>query len=379
MKLKQIIAGLISGVMMLGCVGMMPEQPEVAEVITAKAADYVPRTTAPTSDNANYFSGNIFYTSGYGMPNCTCYAWGRAKELLGYNPPLCTRNAQYWYGYNDGFARGSEPKLGAIACWDHSGGGHVAVVEAIDGDTVWLSESSWGGDFFNYTSKNKNNMGNCGFSGGYFQGYIYIGDWSDTPQGHVMSEDEAAGQTIPDGDYWIRSELTKTSYVSTAVAKEWCYFENICINNYDGMPPEKDLFHIEYKDNGFYTLTHLGTGRNLNVAGGNLNQNANVETWPIEDDVEREEFAIEREDKGYRIRSRANSFYMDVIDAKTADGTTIQCCAALDDKQQLFRFIPKSSGQTVADGDYWIKAHYSDNCYFLQMHRLIGHRLKIYV
>ena len=74
----------------------------------------------------------------------------------------------------DGYARGSKPKLGAIACWNHSKGGHVAVVEIIDGNTVWLSESAWGGAYFNYFSLNKNNMGNCGIAGGYNRIFLWI-------------------------------------------------------------------------------------------------------------------------------------------------------------------------------------------------------------
>ena len=165
MKLKtKILSAVIAGIMAVTVfAGVLPKVvSDTGSEITVSAATFVPRTTEPSRSDPNYTSGNVFHTSGYGMPNCTCYAYGRAKELLGHEPSLCHYNAYQWYGYNDGYARGSEPKLGAIACWNHSKGGHVAVVEKIDGNTVWLSESAWGGAYFNYFSLNKNNMGNCG-------------------------------------------------------------------------------------------------------------------------------------------------------------------------------------------------------------------------
>ena len=54
---------------------------------------------------------------------------------------------------NDGYKRGSTPKLGAIACWSlgvvgigNDGAGHVAVVEQINSDgSIIVSESNYGG------------------------------------------------------------------------------------------------------------------------------------------------------------------------------------------------------------------------------------------
>lgn len=120
---------------------------------------FTSRTTAPDLSNPHFTARNPFYWSGLGMPNCTAYAWGRAYEILGFAPPLNLGNAGYWFynnggtpHANDNFARGQEPKLGAIAVWGpgaFSRFGHVAVVEAINADgTVDISESHFGGAFF---------------------------------------------------------------------------------------------------------------------------------------------------------------------------------------------------------------------------------------
>ena len=44
-------------------------------------------------NNFHWYSDNPFYQSGYGMPNCTCYAWGRFWEIgdvtdTGQNKPV---------------------------------------------------------------------------------------------------------------------------------------------------------------------------------------------------------------------------------------------------------------------------------------------------
>lgn len=140
---------------------------------------YTPRTTAPSKTDKHFYSDNIFYQCGYGMPNCTAYAWGRAYELMGSKPKLSTSNAENWWGHNDGYVRSQTPRVGSIICWrkgraNHSadGAGHVAVVEAVYSDgSILTSNSNWRGTNF-YTKK---------FAPGYslggtyvFQGFIYL-------------------------------------------------------------------------------------------------------------------------------------------------------------------------------------------------------------
>lgn len=143
-------------------------------------AKFTPRTTAPAEDNAYFYANNPFYKSGYGLPNCTCYAWGRFYEISGSRPALSLGNAEDWYGYSDGYKRGSVPKLGAVACWRRGatgtgsdGAGHVAIVEAINDDgSIITSESGWNSSLF-WTST-RHNDGNWGQSSAYtFQGFIY--------------------------------------------------------------------------------------------------------------------------------------------------------------------------------------------------------------
>lgn len=149
-----------------------------ASMITSSAASFSPRFSAPSYDNQYYYSSkNIFYSAGYGMPNCTAYAFGRAYEILGTEPNLSHGNAQDWYGYNQAtgaYSYGSTPQVGAIACWSYNGGGHVAVVESIDNGVVTLSNSAWASTNFYLTYDSVSNPGSSGNSWWHFQGFIYL-------------------------------------------------------------------------------------------------------------------------------------------------------------------------------------------------------------
>lgn len=140
---------------------------------------FKPRLSAPSKSLACYYADNPYYQSNYGLPNCTCYAYGRAWELIGSKPKLSLRNAESWF--NDPvcpYAKGQTPKLGAIMVWakgvvgnGNDGAGHVAVVEEIYEDgSVRTSNSAWGGTIFYLKTIAKGYY----LSGYRFLGFIYL-------------------------------------------------------------------------------------------------------------------------------------------------------------------------------------------------------------
>ena len=156
-------------------------------MIANASSSFTPRLEAPSYSNEYYYSNkNIFYKFGYGMPNCTAYAFGRAYEILGKEPNLCHFDACDWYDYNDGYSRGQTPKVGAVACWKYyrqgEWRGHVAVVEKVENGTVTMSNSAWGWENFYLTHADVNDP-KMGESGWDFQGFIYLGDFGDSSNG----------------------------------------------------------------------------------------------------------------------------------------------------------------------------------------------------
>lgn len=136
---------------------------------TALAKNYEPRLTAPAGEPYYTRELNVYSQTGYGMPNCVAYAYGRIYEINGTAPLLNRGNAGQWWFINKSngyYDYGSEPRLGAVACWSN----HVAVVEGVSqSGAVTVSESHWGGTYFN--TKTFVNM--YSHYGQRFYGYIY--------------------------------------------------------------------------------------------------------------------------------------------------------------------------------------------------------------
>ena len=119
------------------------------------------------------------------LANCVGYACGRFNEIIGsMKYPYFNCNAENFIerAINTyGLEIGQTPKAGAIMVWQkgstlsgNDGAGHVAIVEkVINANTVYTSESSYGGSAF-WNSTRKNTNGRWGIGSGYtFRGFIY--------------------------------------------------------------------------------------------------------------------------------------------------------------------------------------------------------------
>ena len=151
--------------------------------------NFIPRLSvdSPTQMRGNpwwYSTGNIFYPD-YGLPNCTCYAYGRYAEIRGAFASLPGGNAGTWWNtVSSDFEKGQTPRLGAIACWRDANNlfaGHVGVVEVIKPNMdIITSNSAWNRqDYYFYTQTfTADTNYKCYYhstqGGNYvFQGFIY--------------------------------------------------------------------------------------------------------------------------------------------------------------------------------------------------------------
>lgn len=193
------------------------------EIVQQSAGSFTARLTAPSKSNPYFYSDiNVFYKFGYGMPNCTCYAYGRAYEILKTEPKLCIYDAHLWYDYNKKYgyySYGQTPKLGAIACWKYTNydSGHVAVVEKITDDTVYYSNSAWSGENF-YVDSLPIDDPVKGRPNWEFQGYIYIGDFeagSSTGDIYIITSND--GVNMRSGAGTSFSKVSAIPYGATVV------------------------------------------------------------------------------------------------------------------------------------------------------------------
>ena len=112
------------------------------------SGEFVPRLDAEgIYQNPYYYDQNPFYQSGYGLPNCTCYAWGRFWEITGKRPKLPLYNGNEWLPdvvESGVYKTGTTPRLGAVVCYDNASAGHVAIVEQIHTDgSFTISQSAY--------------------------------------------------------------------------------------------------------------------------------------------------------------------------------------------------------------------------------------------
>lgn len=234
MKLKRIFSTIMAFIMVISVITI----PESGFVIEAEATTTVPNprdTNSKSPDVNNLYYINTVYTNDSGnhglnrwptreslrtsrdpvgtgpngvalsttvlrrtvLPNCTGYAWGRVREIFGIQLPTNLGNATNWYSRAGaaGYARGSTPKLGAIACWGGSFG-HVAIVEAIHPNgNITLSHSAYGTEtprWFYTTTVRGNNPPHANLA---FQGYIYPD--STAPQTYTVTYNANGGLGVP--------------------------------------------------------------------------------------------------------------------------------------------------------------------------------------
>lgn len=166
-------------------------------------------------NDPKWYSQNPFYTNwghphtdknlDWGLPNCTCYVYGRFWELQGLEcTDLPSYNAEDWWdNFPARYVKSQTPQLGAIACWYGPGDykGHVAIVEHIyaNGD-ILTSNSGYYRPIASYPPDTTNYFWTeiCSQANGYRstwevqRGYIF--------QGFVYPFQYADGEPVPDPD-----------------------------------------------------------------------------------------------------------------------------------------------------------------------------------
>lgn len=124
------------------------------------------RTSAPSYENPWYISRDfggynrcILIDGNSCLPNCVGYAHGAYMEEVGetenWRVPTCNARDFRDVAEKNGLPTGDKPKLGAIIVWWSDSYGHVGIVVGIDGNTITVAQSNYGGTRFFLTSHQK--------------------------------------------------------------------------------------------------------------------------------------------------------------------------------------------------------------------------------
>ncbi len=314
--MKKIVSLLLITVMLFSVFVCLP-------VTTATAATFIPRLTQPDYSNAYYkhvsyggLNECIHISGGSVMPNCVGYAWGRAYEILGTRPNLSRTNADTWYNNNinsGAYSYGKTPKLGAIMCWASGNGGHVAVVEKIEGNTITISESAYGGFYFRTKTGTQSYIESLNSN---FQGYIYIGNFVEN----------------------LYVDLGTDFYAYIINTSSWKHLTNIGGNVVISTETGKasQVWKFDLQSNGSYKITNCADGLILEDVNFGTTNGSNVAVFGNNDSSAQRWF-ISGESASYQFRAQCGDLVLNVDNGSSADGTNVNMWAKNDSAAQKFQ------------------------------------------
>lgn len=189
--------------------------------------------------NNNYYVGadSCFYSNNTASTyQCTCYAIGRSAEIAGESvttydnwPSSPTHRIFTRNGYGDAYewfsgtlwektTLASAPRVGAIVCYgagypNSEGLGHVQIIEAIDGNTIYVSQNQTA-----YNSTGFLKALDITSLDASFIGYIYNPYIDTTPSGYTVTlyaEPEAGGYCTGGGTYQSGEEATFSAFANS--------------------------------------------------------------------------------------------------------------------------------------------------------------------
>lgn len=187
------------------------------------------------------------------------------------------------------------------------------------------------------------------------------------PQGYVMTDAEGAGQTIPDGDYWICSKIAQDYFVDIPGTDYNTKNETnleMCKGFVGAETNTKyDVFTFKYLNNGYYKITQMTTSMAIDVTGGSLYRETNVQMYKY-NGTDAQQWSVEKTDAGYKLRARCNNYYLDVYGGNYESGTNLHVWTANDTSAQYFGLIPYAPDEKpIKDGIYSIKSAVGDTSY----------------
>ena len=245
---------------------------------------------------------------------CTWYAYKRWTELLGYEPTVISGNAGGWYdnAQKKGYSVGSVPKVGAIVCWNNGFGddtGHVAIVESINSDSIYISEYNWNvSKGFNNATVYFSNINRSSTSkpNRHLKGYIYL------PR---SKQDDSAAIDI--GTNFYANIIQRDDWAtvvnnngSVEIAKE---------NGY-----ANELWWFERQDDGSYHIQSMEDNRYLDVDNAKTDNGTVIKVWEYSG-TDAQKWYVKNGEHGFVIYPKnALNSCLDCTNASTSVGTKMQ-------------------------------------------------------
>ena len=130
----------------------------------------------------------------------------------------------------------------------------------------------------------------------------------------------AGTRTIPDGDYYIMTDVAGNMCLDiqgASTADE----ANVIISGKTGR--NSQVFTVSYLNNGFYKILNRNSGKSLDVYIGSAIRGTNVQQYSDHGGTPQQWTIRESGDDFYYIQPRCSGHYLDVADGKSVDGTNV--------------------------------------------------------
>lgn len=179
---------------------------------------------------------------------------------------------------------------------------------------------------------------------------VWENNWSEAQSFYFV---EYAGQTIPDGRYYI-SPKADTSLVLAVANQSTNNAANIEINSKSSR--KGHTWDVKYLGNGCYSIINTNSKLSLDVADASRANNINVQQMPfVNNDAQR--WTIKDNGNGsYRIISRCGGRNLDVAGGNFTSGTNVKMYNrnGSDAQNWVFtEYIPPVTVKLDPNGGYW--------------------------
>ena len=169
---------------------------------------------------------------------------------------------------------------------------------------------------------------------------------------------EYAGQTIPDGRYYI-SPKADTSLVLAVAGQSKSNAANVEICSKSSRKGHTwDVKHLGY---GYYSIINTNSNMSLDVADANRGNAVNVQQMPFVDNNNAQQWIIKANGDGsYRIVAKCGGRDLDIAGGNFTSGTNVQMYNRNDMDAQKWVFeeyIPPVTIKLDPNGGYWRKTN----------------------
>ena len=253
----------------------------------------------PYTTYANKSYGWNAYTS----VGCAWFASARACEITGKDTAIWDGQSWYDSAYSYyGYSRGRTPAAKALVCYT----GHVAVVEAVYGDTILISEggnsSFAGNDYCVIRYRTRSAVESNGFLG-----YVYLGAGPST-------------EKVQFGNFtgYIYNAYSNMA-LTTSSTGSW---GNVYMSPFVGA--KRQLWRFEVDSEGYYTIYSIYDNTCLDVANAATTNGTNLTTnRPSGHNAQK--FYFTKSGDAYSIHTKLCGMVIDVKGDETPyDGINVQ-------------------------------------------------------